>query len=208
MSYNNTVFHRKEAAMDKESTVRIFRDPPVLKTERLILRRMLRSDASDMFEYARLPEVTKYLLWEPHLNEKCTARYLSYIQSQYRAGEFYDWAVTLNGKMIGTCGFTEFDHKNNSAEVGYVLNPAFHHRGLATEALLRIMCFGFSVIGLHRIEAKFMVGNDESRRVMERVGMTFEGVAKDSMFVKGHYVSVGTCAVTKDDFLNLFIKAE
>lgn len=194
--------------MDRDSTAKIFKDPPVLKTERLILRRMLRTDASDMFEYARLPEVTKYLLWEPHINEKYTARYLSYVQSQYRAGEFYDWAITLGGKMIGTCGFTSFDHRNNSAEVGYVLSPAFHHRGLATEALLRVMYFGFTVLSLHRIEARFMVGNDESRRVMERVGMSFEGVAKDSIFVKGHYVSVGTCAVTKDEFLSLLKKTE
>ena len=49
-----------------------------------------------------------------------------------------------------------------------------------------------------------MEGNDRSRRVMEKVGMQFEGIARDSMLVKGKYVTIGTCAVLKQDYLELY----
>jgi len=190
--------------MEKLEILSCFKDPPTLTTKRLLLRRMLKSDAEDMFEYASDPAVTKYLLWDPHGSVKYTARYLAYVQTRYRAGEFYDWAVTdrRSGKMIGTCGFTSFDFHNNSAEVGYVLNPAFWHRGIAAEALREVLHFAFMILGLNRVEARYMVNNNDSRRVMEKVGMKFEGVARGAIYVKGHYVSVGTCAILRSEFIN------
>lgn len=190
--------------VDRSEILSVFKDPPILVTERLLMRRLLKSDAEDMFEYASDPEVTRFLLWEPHISLRYTARYLSYLQGRYRSGEFYDWAVTdrYSGKMIGTCGFTSFDFPNNSAEVGYVLNPAFWHLGIAAEALCEILHFGFTILGLNRIEAKYILGNNDSRRVMEKVGMTFEGIARSSMFVKGRYASVGTCAILRSDYLD------
>lgn len=193
-------------SMDREDIMRIFREPPTLFSDRIYLRRMLRRDADDMYEYSRNPEVTKYLLWEPHPDKVHTSRYLSYIQSRYRSGDFFDWAVIWKetDKMIGTCGFTRFNFDANSGEVGYVLNPGFWGFGIAPEAVLTVMRFGFYEIGLHRIEAKFMADNTRSLRVMEKLGMNYEGVARDSMFVKGRYVSVGTCAILRDDFIRRY----
>ncbi len=192
--------------MTHDDIIRIFREPPVLETRRLVLRKMQKRDSHDMYEYASLRDVTEYLLWEPHESEYYTYRYLSYIQSRYRAGDFHDWAVTVreSGKMIGTCGFTRFNYEANSAEVGYVLNPAYWGYGIAPEAVLNVMRFGFMNLRLNRIEARYMVGNDRSRRVMEKVGMTFEGIARESMHVKGRYVSVGTCAILRREFQEKF----
>lgn len=192
--------------MSRDTVLRIFRDPPIIETERLYLRRMLKRDSEDMYEYSSSREVTRYLLWEPHISETYTRKYLVYLQGQYRAGEFYDWAVVhkRTDKMIGTCGFTRFNFDSNSAEVGYVLNPAFWGYGIAPEAVLAVMRFGFVNLGLHRIEAKYMVGNERSRRVMEKLGMQFEGVARDSMHVKGRFVSVGTCAIIRDEFYEIY----
>lgn len=192
--------------MDREEITRIFRDPPVLETPRLTLRRMLKRDSLDMFEYACSPDVTEYLLWEPHQSETYTYKYLSYLQSRYRAGDFYDWAVVWRNtdKMIGTCGFTRFHWDHNAAEIGYVLNPGFWGYGIAPEAVRAILYFGFHNLHLHRIEARYMVENSRSRRVMEKVGMRFEGIARDSMFVKGKYVTIGTCAILKQDYVELY----
>lgn len=190
--------------MTHDEITRIFKDPPILETPRLVLRKMQKRDSHDMYEYACRRDVTAYLLWEPHESEFYTYRYLSYIQSRYRAGDFYDWAVAERetDKMIGTCGFTRLNTDANSAEIGYVLNPAYWGRGLAPEAVSEVLRFGFSELRLNRIEARYMVGNDRSRRVMEKVGMTFEGVARESMLVRGRYVSVGTCAVLRREFFD------
>ena len=189
--------------MEQDEILRLFRRIPTLECRRLILRKMDKSDAADMFEYASNPAVTKYLTWDVHPNVRFSANYLAYIQSRYRAGEFFDWAIELkeNGKMIGTCGFTRFNFPSYSAEVGYVLNPAYWGCALAPEALSRVMRFGFEYLGLNRIEAKCMSGNVQSRRVMEKVGMTYEGTSRESMFIKGRFVSVETCAILRSDHL-------
>lgn len=188
--------------MEQDDIIRIFRQIPALECDRIVLRRMQKSDADDMFEYASNPAVTKYLLWDVHPNRRFTYNYLSYLHSRYKAGEFYDWAiVTKNGeKMIGTCGFTRFNFQAYSAEIGYVLNPAYWGKGVAVEAARRVIRFGFDMLELHRIEAKYMEGNMQSRRVMEKLGMTYEGTMRDGMFVKNSFVSVGTCAILRSEY--------
>ena len=102
--------------------------------------------------------------------------------------------------MVGTCGFTAFNCTSDSAEVGYVLNPSYWGKGIATEALTRVLQFGFEELKLNRIEAKFIQGNDRSRRVMEKVGMTFEGVMRESMMIKGNYMNIGICSILRSEW--------
>ncbi len=189
--------------MDMSLVKRIFSSIPELETERLLLRKMKRADAEDMYEYSKNPEVTRYLLWMPHPSVHYTARYLNYLQDRYSVGKFYDWALVdkSTGKMIGTCGFTCFHEEHNSAECGYVLNPEYWGRGIAAEALGAVMKFGFMTLGLHRIECRYMKGNDRSRRVMEKVGMTFEGMMRDSILVGDKYRTVGVCAILAEEYI-------
>lgn len=188
--------------MKKELIYRLFSHIPTLETERLILRGMRVSDAADMYEYARRPSVTEYLTWDPHTSEAMTREYLVYVGQRYRTGDFYDWSLIFkeDGRMIGTCGFTSFNCPADSAEIGYVLNPSYQGKGLATEAVRRVLRFGFEELSLHRIEAHFIQGNDASRRLMERLGMIFEGYARESMKIKGKYRTIGTCAILRDEF--------
>ncbi len=189
--------------MKKSLIFDIFSKIPTLTTERLTLRQMKTSDWRDMYEYASQPKVTEYLLWDYHRSPDQTQDYLRYLQAQYRAGDFYDWAIVLSEekKMIGTCGFTTIDFANNCAEVGYVINPAYWGKGIAAEAVSRVMDFGFSELNAHRIEAKYIVGNNASRRVMEKCGMRFEGIRRSSMFIKGAYRDIGMCAIISDEYI-------
>ena len=183
--------------MKRETVTTVFMNMPTLRTQRLILRPMSASDATDMHSYACRAGVTEFLLWSPHPTKRYTEDYLRYIESRYALGDFYDWAVVEreSGRMIGTCGFTRFDFPHNSAEIGYVLSPEYHGRGYATEAAERVIEYGFLELGLHRIEAKFMDGNDASLHVMEKLGMTFEGYRRDGMLVKNKYRTIGICSI-------------
>lgn len=191
--------------MKKDLLYRLFSRIPTLETDRLTLRGMRVSDAEDMFAYARRPSVTTYLTWDPHASIEETREYLTYVGQRYRTGDFYDWAVIrkADGRMIGTCGFTSFNCPADSAEIGYVLNPDSQGQGYATEAVRRVLTFGFEELSLHRIEARFIQGNIPSHRLMERVGMTFEGYARESMRIKGRYCTVGTCAILRHEYLKL-----
>lgn len=188
--------------MKKEKIFSVFSSIPTLYTERLSLRAMHPIDAEDMFDYSRRPEVTKYLLWSEHKDISFTRDYLNYVKKRYKLGDFYDWAIIdrESRRMIGTCGFTKFDADNNSAEIGYVLNPDFHRRGLGSEAVKRIIEFGFEELSLNRIEARFMQGNDASLALMKSVGMTFEGYLRDLVFVKGSYKTVGISSILQSEY--------
>ena len=108
-----------------------------------------------------------------------------------------------SGKMIGTCGFTSFDDDNNAGEIGYVLNPAYRGQGLMPEAALEVMKFGFLRLNLHRITARYMEGNAASRRVMDKIGMSFEGTFRRAVYIKGDYRTVSACAILREEFLSM-----
>ncbi len=188
--------------MKKEKLYRVFSKLPELQTPRLTMRKMLVADTADMYEYACRQDVTKYLTWYPHPDRAYTREYLQYLGGRYAVGMFYDWAIVYEPacKMVGTCGFTSFNCSSDSAEVGYVLNPEYWGRGIAVEALNRVLQFGFEELNLHRIEAKFMEENKRSLSVMEKVGMTFEGVCREGLFVKGNYVNVGICSILSSEW--------
>ena len=192
--------------MKKETIFKIFSNIPTLYTERLSLRAMHPIDAEDMFDYAKRPEVTKYLLWREHESISFTRDYLIYVGRRYALGDFYDWAIIdrESRKMIGTCGFTKIDTANNSAEIGYVLNPDFHRRGFGSEAVKRILKFGFEELKLNRIEARFMQGNEASLALMRSVGMTFEGYMRDLVLAKGSYRTVGVSSILRSEYEKIY----
>ena len=188
--------------MNKETLFRIFSHMPQLETERLILRAMRVCDSADMYDYARRPEVSRYLLWRPHTDVNYTRRYMEYLAGRYRIGAHYEWAMIHkeSGRMIGTCGFARIDTANNCAELGYVLHPDYHGQGIVPEAAARVLKFAFGVLGLNRVEARYMVENAPSRRVMDKLGMQFEGVQRAAMLVKGSYRDIAVCAILAKDY--------
>ncbi len=187
--------------MKREFIHEIFSKMPTFETERLILRPLRMFDAFDMYEYSRMPETSRFLTWSPHADIEYTKNYLAFVIDKCRAGEFYDWAVVLKGeeeKMIGTCGFSRIDFTNDVGEIGYVINPEYHSHGYAAEAANQIIKFGFKTLKFHRIEAKYIVGNDASLAVMKKCGLTYEGTARAAMLIKGKYCDIGTCAIIND----------
>ena len=188
--------------MQKETLWNIFRDPPVLESERLLLRRLHPLDAEDMYAYAANPQVSTYLTWYPHESLAFTREYLQYVASRYAVGEFYDWAVVekRSGRMIGTCGFTRIRCEDDVAEIGYVLHPATWGRGYAAEAGELVLRFGFERLGLRRIEARFIEGNEQSLAVMKKLGMTLEGYLRNDMRIKGTQHTIGICSILREEF--------
>jgi ribosomal-protein-alanine N-acetyltransferase len=159
------------------------------------------SDAYDMYEYASRSETSKYLLWSPHTSYSQTKLILRNIQNEYYKGDFFDFAVVLkeNNKMIGTAGFTSFDAERSAAEIGYVLNPKYHGRGIATESLSVMMDFAFTVLGVKNVECRYLLGNDASLRVMQRCGMTHKGQC-GRILVKGEYRDYAVCSITQEEY--------
>ena len=179
-----------------------FKRIPTIHTARLTLRKIDIRDLEDMYEYSKDIEVTKYLLWDCHHSIRHTAAYIKLLNKYYAKGLFYDWAIVENesGKMIGTCGFARIDDNNRCAELGYVLNRDYWGRGYAAEAARAVMDIGFNVLDLKRIEARFMADNVHSARVMEKLGMHFEGIKRAELFVKGSFRDIGYYSILQEEF--------
>ncbi len=180
----------------------VFSNIPNLETERLLLRRIELSDAQDMYEYSCDKELTKYLTWASHTSLSETTRYIRLLEKKYMKGDFWDFGLVFKdtGKFIGTCGFTSFDKDTNSAEIGYVISPEYQRRGLAPEACRAVMKFGFAVFDLDYFAARFIDGNEASRKVMEKLGMEFETTYKNSFFIRNEYRTVHEYKITKKKF--------
>jgi ribosomal-protein-alanine N-acetyltransferase len=177
-----------------------FANIPMICTERLILRRIRRSDLYDVYEYSHDPRVSEYLMWQPHSTLSDTRRYLKNVDKKYKNAEFYTWGIEYRGKLIGTVGFNCFSLEHSTGEVGYVLNADYWGRGIATEALSRILEYAFDYLALNRVEIKYMRENSASLAVAEHCGFTYEGTMREAIYVKGRYRDIGIAAITASDY--------
>ena len=100
--------------------------------------------------------------------------------------------------MIGTVGFSSFNIKNNSAEIGYVLNSEFWGKGIAVEAVLEILKFAFNNLALSKVEDIFLPDNTQSRRVLEKCNFKYS--EQKLILVKGEHRYVDVFSISKDSF--------
>lgn len=102
--------------------------------------------------------------------------------------------------MIGTIGFQWIDAHKGTGEVGYSIARRLWNKGLATEALRALLPFAFDTLGLHRVEARHDVLNPASGRVMEHAGFRPEGIARDSVMIKGRSADMACYAMLREEW--------
>lgn len=182
----------------------IFGDLPQLETERLILRKLTPDDASDVFAYASDPEVTKYLLWNTHRTISDSLAFISAALARYQTGAPAPWGVVLKdeGKIIGTCDYISCNDTHRRAEIGYALARPCWGRGIMTEAVRKILDYGFRVKNFNRIQAMCDVPNIGSARVMEKAGMIYEGILREYMIQHDSARSVKVYSILKGEWLH------
>ena len=154
----------------------------IYETERLIIREWEIKDYQDLYEYASLDEVTKYLSWPTYTDiEQAKTRIESLIIKYTEDINTHDYAIELKAeeKVIGSIGIVEFSPKAEGvAEIGYVLNPRFQGNGYMTEALKGMFVYIKKNQIAKRIVLRHDVENVKSGNVMKRAGMVFEGIIR------------------------------
>ena len=180
----------------------IFFRPPTLTTPRLILRPVRMSDAHDLYEYSKDPEVARHVLWTAHNSIHETRAYIRFLLRQYRSGQPGSFVIELarEQKAIGTIGFMWIQRENASAEVGYSLSRAYWNHGIMSEALNALLAFGFEKLNLNRIEAQHESDNPASGHVMQHAGMRYEGRLRQRIYNKGRYADVDLYAILRHDW--------
>lgn len=100
-----------------------------------------------------------------------------------------------------TCTFWNFDPDFRYAEIGYELHRSYWRQGIVAEAVSAILTYGFTELGLHRIEAHVDAGNTPSRRLLLKLGFTFEGNLRQRYFFHDHFEDEHCFGLLQDEWL-------
>jgi len=174
-----------------------------IETERLILRRFTIDDADSMFNnWASDNDICKYMRWTRHENKEETMNKISSWVDSYNNKSFYQWAVTLkeNDEPIGAIGLFVVNEFDLCGDVGYCVGKKYWGQGIATEALKALLKYAFEVIGFNRIETYHSIKNPASGRVMEKCGMTFEGLARQKYKSVQGFEDSNMYSILREDF--------
>lgn len=112
----------------------------------------------------------------------------------------YCWMIVLKStsQVAGMCGMTLSNDRFKMAELFYKLYPVFWGKGFATETTKRMIRLGFEELKLHRIEAGVEVNNLASIRVLEKAGMTNEGIRRKILPIRGEWIDSLHFAILED----------
>ncbi|PZO95724.1 MAG: GNAT family N-acetyltransferase [Haemophilus parainfluenzae] len=171
---------------------------PSLKTSRLFLRRLTYADAEALFSYFSEPSVTEYYDVDTLIRVEQAEELIRLWNVAYSMKKAMRWALVLkeSNEVIGTCGFHNFHEEHARAEIGYDLKPAFWHQGYMREAVSSMIRYGFRRLNLHRIEAFIFPQNIASRKLLEAVGLQFEGRLQEYFWHRGEFVDSEIYAIT------------
>jgi len=163
--------------------------PPILETERLVLRPFQISDAARVKALAGAPEIYRTTLNIPHPYEDGMAeKWIASHASQFYQGDGVSLAITLkaDGLLIGATGL-HATLRHQRAELGYWIGVPYWGNGYCTEAAVTIIRYGFDVMNYHKITSSHMEWNLASGRVMQKAGMCKEGTLIDHVAKDGRY---------------------
>lgn len=150
----------------------------VLESPRLLLRDYEAEDWQAVYAYASQPLVCQFLAWEPHTPEASRAHVeerIALAKAQPRI-EFHLAVVSPPTKtVIGEVGLVMRSLKIRRGELSYILNPAYWGYGFATEMASTLLFFGFATLDLQHIIATCDPRNSTSARVLQKLGMCYEG---------------------------------
>ena len=160
---------------------------PTLDGERLRLRPLDDADVPALYTVFGDPEVARFWAVPALAHEAAAAGIVAQARDNFAARRGFRWGVALRADdvVIGTCSLFNLDAAHRRAEVGYALARSHWRRGYASEALALAIAFGFTVLGLRRLEADVDPRNDASLRMLERFGFLREGYLRERFEVAG-----------------------
>jgi ribosomal-protein-alanine N-acetyltransferase len=170
-----------------------------LKTPRLILREFSDSDIPELVPLIGVREVAATTLRIPHPYEEKHAReFLATIpkENELRLGI----RLRGTGRLCGGIGLHP-DASLPQAELGYWIGVPYWGNGYATEAAGAVMKYGFEKLKLERIFASHFKGNDKSGRVLQKIGMHYEGSVRHGVMKAGRLLDLENYALVRDDHM-------
>jgi ribosomal-protein-alanine N-acetyltransferase len=155
---------------------------PTVATGRLRLRPFRAADADDVVALAGDAEVARFLLHVPHpYPRELAPAWIATHAETWLAGGGPTWAVTTQaGVLTGTVSL-RWTARHGRAELGFWLGRAHWGHGYGTEAARAAVDWAFAALGVGRVYAQHLAGNERSARVLRAAGLRFEGVRRQHL---------------------------
>ena len=181
----------------------------MLETERLVLRRWEESDAENLFQYAKDPDVGPIAGWPPH---QSVEESLDVIRNVFNGPEAYAICLKKDNKAIGAIelklnGHTDMTERDDECELGYWLGKPFWGQGIVPEAAREMLRHAFEDIGMQKVWCGYYDGNLKSKRVQEKCGFRYQWTTEGVDVPLMHEERTGHVnLMTKDGFGGSFMK--
>lgn len=174
-----------------------------LRTERLLLRPLIATDAPALFEVFSDEKVMRY--WSGAAWNSIDQAHAKIAQYQLALAENESLGLGIinsqTNLVIGTCSLFHLDAQCRRAEIGYGMASTAWGKGYMREALAALINFGFEKLDLNRIEADIDPRNQASLRSVERLGFIKEGHLRERWIVDGEVSDSSIYGLLRRDWL-------
>jgi len=159
---------------------------PIIKTSRLILRKLKREDENEVYALRKDEEVNRFLGREKAKSIDDARSFISKILTNVATNQGILWAITLkeDDRLIGSIVYYNISAKESRAELGYELSPAFQGKGIMKEAVEAVIQIGFDQFGFESIEGWPTANNIRSIQLLEK--LNFKMVPDDPRLNDDH----------------------
>lgn len=176
---------------------------PTLETERMLLRPLGFGDAPriEMLAGDRRISATTLSIPHPYPEGGALMWIRGLLENRPPGSNEYVFGIErkTDGVLMGVIGI----HPNAQgfrAEIGYWIGVDYWGQGYMTEAVRRVIQYGFEDLNLQRIDAWHFMHNPASARVMQKAGMTFEGIMRQHLLKWGEFVDVGGYSILRSEY--------
>ena len=175
----------------------------ILETQRLILRAWQNNDLRDYHEFASDEQIGMMAGFKPHE---------SLLESQIMLNIFMiqnkSWAIyhKQDNKVIGYIGLhpdTKRSNRIRCLSIGYSLNRKYWGLGIMVEASQAVMAYVFDNLKLDLLTIYHYTDNDQSRRVIEKLGFRYDGTLRSSARLYNNMIKDEACySMSKQEYLS------
>lgn len=183
-------------------------DPVVLRGRRMVLRTLTENDFEGWIEVRT--RCREWLIhWEPRVAgttlppedrrnfvARCSLR-----ERERQLGTGYGFGIFIAGRFAGELTLSSIQRGPfQTAYVGYWIDEAQAGHGYVPEAVVACLRFAFAELHLHRVEISIIPRNRASRRVVEKLGIRFEGIAERMLSIDGVWEDHARYAITLEEW--------
>ena len=164
---------------------------PILKTNRLLLRKFAGHDLANVFKALSHPDIIKYY-GVSYQTMEATKAQMTFFSDLEKNGTGIWWAICSldNNVFYGGAGLNSLNKEHKKAEIGFWLLKDHWGKGIMTEAIPLVCGYGFDKLGLHRIEGIVETENSNSKTIMRKLKFEHEGTMKECEVKNGNFISL------------------